>query len=170
VVSLHDRFYLSLSGLSPRVQPPALVRYGVAVLLVGLSALVGLWFRPATYHSAYLFFYAAILISLIYGGLDPVWRPRSFQRSWSTTCFSPLTDNSPLISPVWLAAAISAFHLDLFVGLSIPDEKLQKARSKHSVYSSTWRLRLSLCATRTIELLTGTKERKPFTAGTERRR
>jgi PAS domain S-box-containing protein len=41
------------------------------VLLVGLSALVGLWFRPATYHSAYLFFYAAILISLIYGGLGP---------------------------------------------------------------------------------------------------
>jgi PAS domain S-box-containing protein len=29
---------------------------------------VGLWFRPATYHSPYLFFYAAILISLLYGG------------------------------------------------------------------------------------------------------
>ena len=38
------------------------------MLLVGLSALVGLWLRPATYHSPYLFFYAAILISLLYGG------------------------------------------------------------------------------------------------------
>ena len=67
-MSLYDRFNLLRSGLSPRAQPPALVGYGVAVLLVGLSTLVGLWFRPATYHSPYLFFYAAILISLLYGG------------------------------------------------------------------------------------------------------
>jgi two-component system cell cycle sensor histidine kinase/response regulator CckA len=67
-VSLYDRFNLLRSGLSPRAQPPALVGYGAAVLLVGLSTLVGLWFRPATYHSPYLFFYAAILISLLYGG------------------------------------------------------------------------------------------------------
>ncbi len=68
VVSLYDRFNLLRSGLSPRAQLPALVGYGVAVLLVGLSALVRLWFRPATYHSPYLFFCAAILISLLYGG------------------------------------------------------------------------------------------------------
>jgi len=67
-VSLYDRFNLLRCGLSPRAQPPALVGYGVAVLLVGLSTLVGLWIRPATYHSPYLFFYAAILISLLYGG------------------------------------------------------------------------------------------------------
>ena len=67
-MSLYDRFNLLRCGLSPRAQPPALVGYGVAVLLVGLSTLVGLWIRPATYHSPYLFFYAAILISLLYGG------------------------------------------------------------------------------------------------------
>ena len=67
-MSLSDRFNLWLRGLWLRPQPPALVRYGVVVLLVGLSALVGLWCRPATYQSPYLVFYAAILISLIFGG------------------------------------------------------------------------------------------------------
>ena len=67
-MSLYDLSTLGGRGLWPRAQPPAFARYGVALFLVGLSALVGLWYRTATYHSPYLFFYAAILISLLYGG------------------------------------------------------------------------------------------------------
>jgi two-component system cell cycle sensor histidine kinase/response regulator CckA len=44
-------------------------RYGIAASSVGLSLLAGLWLRPFTYRSPNLFFYAAILISLLYGGL-----------------------------------------------------------------------------------------------------
>lgn len=46
-------------------------RCAVVVLSVGLSALVALWSRPFAYHSPHLFFYSAILISLLYGGLGP---------------------------------------------------------------------------------------------------
>ena len=70
-MSLYEPFNLWLSGISPRKQRPPLVRYGIAVLLVGLSTMVGLWFRPAFYHSPYLSFYAAILISLLCGGFGP---------------------------------------------------------------------------------------------------
>jgi two-component system, cell cycle sensor histidine kinase and response regulator CckA len=40
-------------------------------LSVALSALVGLWLRPFTYHWPYLSFYGAVLISLFYGGFGP---------------------------------------------------------------------------------------------------
>jgi PAS domain S-box-containing protein len=69
-VSFLSWFSLSLSGLR-RKQRPIAFRYAVAVLSVGLSALTGLWLRPYTYGSPHLFFYAAILISLLYGGLGP---------------------------------------------------------------------------------------------------
>ena len=91
-MSLYDRFNLLRSGLSPRAQPPALVGYGVAVLLVGLSTLVGLWFRPATYYSPYLFFYAAILISLLYGG---------FGAGLASTFLSALLVNVLFQPPYW---------------------------------------------------------------------
>lgn len=64
-------FRFSLSGTLRRKQHPTFSRYGVAVLSVGLFFLASLWFRPFTYESPYLFFYAAILISLLYGGFGP---------------------------------------------------------------------------------------------------
>lgn len=54
-----------------RNQRPLLLRYAFAVLSVALSALVGLWLRPFTYHWPYLSFYGAVLISLFYGGFGP---------------------------------------------------------------------------------------------------
>ena len=50
-------------------QHSAFVRYGIAASSVGLSLLTGLWLRPFTYRSPTLVFYAAILISLLAGGL-----------------------------------------------------------------------------------------------------
>jgi two-component system, cell cycle sensor histidine kinase and response regulator CckA len=42
--------------------------YATAILSVGLSLAAALWLRPVTYHMWYLLFFAAILISLLYGG------------------------------------------------------------------------------------------------------
>ncbi len=50
---------------------PRLLRYAVAVLSVLLSFFLALWLRPFTYSSPHLFFYAAILISVLYGGRGP---------------------------------------------------------------------------------------------------
>jgi signal transduction histidine kinase/CheY-like chemotaxis protein len=47
---------------------PAIYRYGLAVLLVGLSTLVGFWLRPEPYITPYVFFFPAILISLWLAG------------------------------------------------------------------------------------------------------
>jgi PAS domain S-box-containing protein len=47
----------------------AFFRYGIAISSICLSLFAGLWLRPFTYRSPNLFFYAAILISLLYGGL-----------------------------------------------------------------------------------------------------
>jgi K+-sensing histidine kinase KdpD len=49
-------------------QRSAFFRYGIAVLAVCLGLLAGLWLRPHSYRSPNLFFYAPILISLLYGG------------------------------------------------------------------------------------------------------
>src|SRR5664279_5165660 len=70
-MSIYERFNLRLGGSRRREERSAAIRYAVAFLLVTLSTLVGLWLRPASYHSPYLVFYAAILISLLYGGLGP---------------------------------------------------------------------------------------------------
>jgi PAS domain S-box-containing protein len=48
----------------------AFFRYGMAILSVGLGLLAGLWLRPYSYRSPYLFFYAPILFSLLSGGLE----------------------------------------------------------------------------------------------------
>jgi two-component system, cell cycle sensor histidine kinase and response regulator CckA len=57
-----------LSRLLRGRERPAYLRYGIAVLSVGLSLFAGLWLRPFTYRMPYLLFSAAILISLLYGG------------------------------------------------------------------------------------------------------
>jgi two-component system cell cycle sensor histidine kinase/response regulator CckA len=49
----------------------AVYRYGVAILLVGLSTAVGLWLRPIIYKTPYLFYFPAILIPLWLAGFGP---------------------------------------------------------------------------------------------------
>jgi hypothetical protein len=48
-----------------------LIRYGVAVIAVGLSTLLGLYLRPYSYTTPYLFFYPAVIIGVWIGGLKP---------------------------------------------------------------------------------------------------
>jgi PAS domain S-box-containing protein len=45
------------------------LRYGIAVLAVGISTAISLGLRPQSYLTPYLFFYPAILVSLWLGGL-----------------------------------------------------------------------------------------------------
>lgn len=65
---LMKRLFPSHSYTTRGSRAPATVRYGVAVLAVVISTLVGLWLRPATYISPYVFFYPAILLALWFGG------------------------------------------------------------------------------------------------------
>ena len=48
-----------------------LLRYGVAVSTVGLSTLLGLYLRPFSYTTPFLFFYPAVIIAVWIGGLKP---------------------------------------------------------------------------------------------------
>ncbi len=48
-----------------------LLRYGVAVSAVGLSTLLGLYLRPFSYTTPFLFFYPAVIIAVWIGGLKP---------------------------------------------------------------------------------------------------
>lgn len=46
-----------------------LSRYGLAVLSVAISTLISILFRPQSFITPYLFYYPAILISALYGGM-----------------------------------------------------------------------------------------------------
>ncbi len=70
-MSPFKRWNLAQTGSFRREERPAALRYLAAFLLVTLSVMVGLWLRPVSYHSPYLFFFIAILLSLLYGGLGP---------------------------------------------------------------------------------------------------
>jgi len=48
-----------------------LLRYGVAVIAVGLATLLGLHLRPYSYTTPFLFFYPAVIIAVWIGGLKP---------------------------------------------------------------------------------------------------
>ena len=48
-----------------------LLRYGVAVIAVGLATLFGLYLRPFSYTTPFLFFYPAVIIAVWIGGLKP---------------------------------------------------------------------------------------------------
>ncbi len=51
---------------------PAVIRYGVAILLVGIATVVGLWLgQPLVSKAPYLFYFPAILISLWLAGFGP---------------------------------------------------------------------------------------------------
>ena len=71
VVSFFERLNLALTGSLHRGERSAFSRYLVAVSLVAASTVIGMGSRPATYHSPYLPYYLAILVSLLYGGLGP---------------------------------------------------------------------------------------------------
>lgn len=61
----------SLPGLTFLLQGrqrSAFFRYGIAIVLVGMALLAGLWWRPFTYRMPYALFSFAILISLLCGG------------------------------------------------------------------------------------------------------
>jgi len=58
----------TVTGLSAR---SSLLRYGVAVSAVGLSTLLGLYLRPFSYTTPFLFFYPAVMIAVWIGGLKP---------------------------------------------------------------------------------------------------
>ena len=60
--------YPTLTGLSVRSR---LLRYGVAVSAVGLSTLLGLYLRPYSYTTPFLFFYPAVILAVWIGGLKP---------------------------------------------------------------------------------------------------
>lgn len=58
-----------LTGVETRRRrSPALVGHGGSVCTVAIRCFLGLWFRPASYESCYLFS-AAILLSILHAGL-----------------------------------------------------------------------------------------------------
>ena len=65
---LGDSPYPTVTGLSARSR---LLRYGVAVSAVGLATLLGLYLRPFSYTTPFLFFYPAVIIAVWIGGLGP---------------------------------------------------------------------------------------------------
>ena len=60
--------YRTVTGLSAGSR---LLRYGVAVIAVGLATLLGLYLRPYSYTTPFLFFYPAVFIAVWIGGLKP---------------------------------------------------------------------------------------------------
>jgi signal transduction histidine kinase len=60
--------YPEFTGLSAG---SCLLRYGVAVVAVGLATLLGLLLRPYSYTTPFLFFYPAVIIAVWIGGLKP---------------------------------------------------------------------------------------------------
>jgi PAS domain S-box-containing protein len=60
--------YRTFTGLSAGSR---LLRYGVAVIAVGLSTLLGLYLRPYSYTTPFLFFYPAVIVAVWIGGLKP---------------------------------------------------------------------------------------------------
>jgi len=60
--------YPTITGLSARSR---LLRYGVAVIAVGVATLLGLYLRPFSYTTPFLFFYPAVMIAVWIGGLKP---------------------------------------------------------------------------------------------------
>jgi len=60
--------YPKVTGLSAGSR---LIRYGVAVIAVGLATLLGLYLRPFSYTTPFLFFYPAVIIAVWIGGLKP---------------------------------------------------------------------------------------------------
>jgi PAS domain S-box-containing protein len=54
----------------PRVRPPTL-RYAIAVSAVGAATVFGLWLRPHSYATPFLFFYPAVILAAWVGGLRP---------------------------------------------------------------------------------------------------
>lgn len=60
--------YPTVTGLSAGSR---LLRYGVAVIAVGLATLLGLHLRPYSYTTPFLFFYPAVIIAVWIGGLKP---------------------------------------------------------------------------------------------------
>ena len=70
-MSFFERLNLALTGGLRRGERSVFVRYLVAFSLIGMSTWVAMWLRPDTYRFPYLAYYAAILVSLLYGGLGP---------------------------------------------------------------------------------------------------
>ena len=61
---MREKLLTAVLGLIDRGRrTPAWVRYGISLIVVGLSTVVSLWLRPTSYVTPYLFFYPAILIS-----------------------------------------------------------------------------------------------------------
>ncbi len=48
-----------------------LLRYGVAVIAVGLATLLGFYLRPFSYTTPFLFFYPAVIVAVWIGGFKP---------------------------------------------------------------------------------------------------
>jgi two-component system CheB/CheR fusion protein len=65
---LGHSLYPKVTGLSAGSR---LLRYGVAVIAVGLATLLGLYLRPFSYTTPFLFFYPAVIIAVWIGGLKP---------------------------------------------------------------------------------------------------
>ncbi len=59
------------SNLFRSLRRSALVRYGLALLVVSASLLVAIWLRPSSYSTPYLFFYPAVLVAHWFGRLGP---------------------------------------------------------------------------------------------------
>jgi K+-sensing histidine kinase KdpD len=60
--------YPTVTGLSAG---SSLLRYGVALTAVGPATLLGLYLRPFSYITPFLFFYPAVIIAVWIGGLKP---------------------------------------------------------------------------------------------------
>ncbi|MGB2629263.1 MAG: PAS domain S-box protein [Candidatus Acidiferrum sp.] len=112
-MSFFERLNLALTGGLRRGERSVFVRYLVAFSLIGMSTGVAMWLRPDTYRFPYLAYYAAILVSLLYGGLGP---------GLLATVLSALLVNYLFLPPYGqfgtdLFAALGGFYFCLSFGL-----------------------------------------------------
>ncbi len=84
---------------------PAWSRYGVALVAVAISLAVGLYLRPSTYSTPYLFFYPAVLIALWYGG---------FRAGLLATLLSAVAVDRYFLLPIGLSTDLISILRGLF--------------------------------------------------------
>ncbi len=102
----------------------AVVRYGVAVLVVCLAAGLTLLLPPIAQGTTFLFFFAAVMLSAWYGGLGPALLTIILAAAWSNYFLLP-----PLYS-LQMAAPADMLRLGLFVLVAFLISSLQTRQQR----------------------------------------